>query len=252
MILCRSGELIQVLVNLINNAADAVVHQKNAWVCIDATFSGNSVCKIRVTDSGEGIPDGLRSKVLLPYFTTKSKGKGTGLGLSISKTIVEAHSGRLYVAEGTENTQFVVELPLDPQVQKKTILLVDDEEDILMALTEFFRGEDCLVFAARNAQEAIDILVRKPIDTIVTDINMPGVSGLALAEEVYEMSKSWVTKPKVIFMTGEMSLSIPTKIKKELGSNVFYKPFDFKELRLLALDKSSPENVVNSKVTVAL
>jgi signal transduction histidine kinase len=70
-----------------------------------------NICKISVTDSGEGIGPEVLEKIMMPFFTTKEVGKGTGLGLSISKGIIEDHKGKLYYDPTNPNTSFVIELP---------------------------------------------------------------------------------------------------------------------------------------------
>lgn len=108
---CRPTEIAQVLLNLLQNAYDAVVETKNGWVELEAMeLSGRVVFK--VTDSGTGIDAPVVSRMMDPFFTTKEVGKGTGLGLSLSKGIVESHGGSLQYLDGLPNTTFVVSLPI--------------------------------------------------------------------------------------------------------------------------------------------
>lgn len=103
--------LSQVIINLINNSADAAeVNDDNKWVELKIEEDGNEVV-ISVTDSGTGIPEDVQKKMLVPFFTTKPIGKGTGLGLSISATIVEEHGGKLIYNKDCPNTQFIIRLP---------------------------------------------------------------------------------------------------------------------------------------------
>lgn len=96
----------QVLLCLLTNAAEAA---PSGEVVLDATASGNSV-EIDVVDSGPGVPLALRERIFEPFFTTRSR--GTGLGLAIAKQIVEAHGGRLTVADGERGgARFAVTLP---------------------------------------------------------------------------------------------------------------------------------------------
>ncbi len=110
-VLGHSSQLMQVLLNLLNNAFDAVFPLENKWVEIKAYTTENSVI-IKVVDSGEGIADHLLPKIMQPFFTTKESGKGTGLGLSISHGIITDHNGQLYYQKNSSNTCFVIELPL--------------------------------------------------------------------------------------------------------------------------------------------
>lgn len=106
---CQEVQIAQVLLNLLNNAHDAVCTSSERWVEIGGSLN-QGVWKILVTDSGAGIPKAIAKKIMLPFFTTKTRGYGTGLGLSISKSIVEQHGGRLWLNENSSHTQFVVEL----------------------------------------------------------------------------------------------------------------------------------------------
>jgi PAS domain S-box-containing protein len=115
---CRPTEISQVLLNLLNNAVDAVQALPEKWVELQVKNAGNEV-EISVTDSGTGIPTKIRDKVGQPFFTTKTVGQGTGLGLSISRGIVEAHGGSLYLDPDCEHTRFVVTLPKAVAVKKE-------------------------------------------------------------------------------------------------------------------------------------
>lgn len=110
-IMCRSVEISQVILNLVNNSFDAIVNLDEKWVEIKAIESGSNI-QIIVTDSGSGIAQAILGKLMQPFFTTKEVGKGTGLGLSISKRIIERHNGSLYYNTDSKNTCFIVELPI--------------------------------------------------------------------------------------------------------------------------------------------
>ncbi len=113
LIQCRPGQISQVLINLINNSADAIENRTDKWIKINAVVVEEKV-RISVTDSGEGIPPAILAKLMEPFFTTKPVGKGTGLGLSISRGILEGHNGRLEYDNTSPNTSFFLELPLSP------------------------------------------------------------------------------------------------------------------------------------------
>lgn len=107
---CHPTQISQVLFNLISNAYDAVAELPEKWIQIDALKHPNFF-EIFVTDSGNGIPEELRSKILMPFFTTKEVGQGTGLGLSASKGIIDQHNGVLKIDPTCANTRFVILLP---------------------------------------------------------------------------------------------------------------------------------------------
>lgn len=116
-IACRSVQLSQVLLNLLNNSFDAVVHRPEKWIRIECSWNGTTSCVLAVTDSGPGIDPSIVDKMMRPFFTTKPVGHGTGLGLSISRGIIEDHGGYLNYDENCRNTRFTVTLPTN-QVRK--------------------------------------------------------------------------------------------------------------------------------------
>lgn len=104
----REVQVSQVLLNLLNNAFDALNESKmKGWVEIEIHDSEQNF-EIHVVDSGPGVPKGLEWKIMQPFFTTKGVGKGTGLGLSISRSIMEAHQGQLLLDTNSQNTRFVL------------------------------------------------------------------------------------------------------------------------------------------------
>lgn len=107
---CRSVQISQVLLNLLNNAYDAVEELPERWIRIETRDAGETI-EIAVTDSGTGIPLPFREKLMRPFFTTKEIGKGTGMGLSISRGIVESHGGTLIYDEHHPHTRFLASLP---------------------------------------------------------------------------------------------------------------------------------------------
>ena len=115
-IFCRPTEVCQVLVNLLNNAYDAVEGKSGAWTRVDLEKRKDKAV-ISVTDSGPGVPLLIRSRILEPFFTTKEVGKGLGLGLSISKSLVSGHQGELWLDEASPNTRFAFTVPLAEENQ---------------------------------------------------------------------------------------------------------------------------------------
>src|SRR6184192_847363 len=108
--------LQQMVLNLLNNAAQAVADNKpgqRRLICINTSFDHR--VRMRVSDSGPGIPDEVMPQLFTPFFTTKEPGQGTGLGLSITYSIVEAHGGRISVERPPDGgAAFLVDLPPAP------------------------------------------------------------------------------------------------------------------------------------------
>ena len=106
-IYCNEVEMEQVMVNLINNAIDAVKSQPEKWVKTKIYEEGDTLV-MRVMDSGPGIPMELQSKLFDPFFTTKKVGEGTGLGLSIAKGILDEHHATIGVVNDSPHTCFEI------------------------------------------------------------------------------------------------------------------------------------------------
>ncbi|HNR35616.1 MAG TPA: HAMP domain-containing sensor histidine kinase, partial [Candidatus Hydrogenedentes bacterium] len=107
---CRSAQLGQVLLNLINNAYDAVKELPEKWIRLDVEDEGTTI-RFAITDSGHGLGRDLQEMAFVPFFTTKQTIGGIGLGLSISRRMVENHHGDLFLDAASSNTRFVVRLP---------------------------------------------------------------------------------------------------------------------------------------------
>ena len=107
---CRSSQILQVLLNLLNNAYDAVKELEEPWVKIDVVERGDLI-DIVVSDSGGPIPPHVAEKLMTPFFTTKPPGEGTGLGLSISNALAQQHNGDLSLDSSAARTRFVLSLP---------------------------------------------------------------------------------------------------------------------------------------------
>lgn len=112
-IICRPGQISQVLLNLLNNANDAVENLPEKWIRLSFSIQTNNLIQIFVTDSGPGISEEVAERIMEPFFTTKEVRKGTGLGLSIAKNIIDAHGGRLWLDLDYPHTRFVIELRLE-------------------------------------------------------------------------------------------------------------------------------------------
>lgn len=110
-ILCSPVQISQSLLNLLNNAFDAVLESDAPrWIALRFIRNEGRI-RILVLDSGPGVPASLIDKIMMPFYTTKEVGKGTGLGLSIAKTLVEANQGQLRVETNYGHTCFSMEFP---------------------------------------------------------------------------------------------------------------------------------------------
>ena len=113
---CAAPLLTQVLVNLLENAAQAA--GPGGWVTIGTTNENEDRVCIEVSDSGPGVPLALQERIFEPFFTTKPPGQGTGLGLSTARDLVQRHGGTLELRSRDARTVFVIDLPLSPEVRR--------------------------------------------------------------------------------------------------------------------------------------
>jgi PAS domain S-box-containing protein len=102
---CRSHQIVQILVNLLNNAYDALENLPEKWIRLYACEKNGQIL-ISITDSGLGIPPQILNKIFIPFFSTKKLQYGTGLGLSVSKSIMRQHKGDLIYDSHSPNTCF--------------------------------------------------------------------------------------------------------------------------------------------------
>ena len=116
----ESGQIHQVLVNLIDNALDAVKTVADPVVTVTTRAQGDEAV-IEVADNGAGIAEGVADKIFEPFFTTKPVGEGTGLGLWISYAIAREHGGSLTARNrvGTRGAVFALHLPRRPAGARK-------------------------------------------------------------------------------------------------------------------------------------
>jgi two-component system cell cycle sensor histidine kinase/response regulator CckA len=249
--LADPGQIEQVLMNLVLNACDAMpaggrVSVETSDIELDqavnpADLPRGQFVALSVTDTGTGISEQVRAHLFEPFFTTKEVGKGSGLGLASVQGIVRQSGGGIAVrtGEGLGST-FVVYLPratekrVDlPEVaepaarmlQLETVLVVDDEDDVRRLLVDVLRLGAYVVLEARDGEHALEIAQRHggPIDLLVSDIVMPRLTGLELADRL----RSRHPELKVLFMSGYAERESERDRLRELSPNEQYiqKPF---------------------------
>lgn len=120
----RSTQISQILVNLLNNAFDAVQSLPNPWIELNVAFIDGEGVQFTVTDCGSGIPKELADKIMQPFFSTKEVGKGAGLGLPVSESMAKDHGGDLVLDRENVHTKFVLTLPIRQTLPNKKNVLV--------------------------------------------------------------------------------------------------------------------------------
>jgi PAS domain S-box-containing protein len=242
-------QLQQVLLNLINNAEDAMSEQGGGTLSITTEQAGGFV-RLIVEDTGKGIPPELLPHIFDPFFTTKPVGKGTGLGLAIVYGIVTGHGGRIWAENKPEGgAKFVVELPVALQaeiqsqtltekrkeqgepVAKRRILVIDDEPSIVAVLKAMLSRDGHKVETVNDGAEAKRLLRERDYDVVLCDLKMPKVDGAQLFRWLKETKPSLASR--FIVMTGDFLSPTTQKALQEWGVPVLHKPFRMDELKAL-------------------
>lgn len=242
-VIADRSQVEQVLLNLVLNSWDSLEGFGEIKVSTSTTASDSEPARIELTvsDSGEGMSEEVRRRAFDPFFTTKPV--GTGLGLPTVLAIAEGAGGSMsLVSEPGEGTDVTVWLPLaesidssheeaqsppkepvvDP-VDRLNVLVVDDEPEVRRVIAEMLTKGGYDVMTAHDAESVIAIMAGtdEPLDILVTDVRMPGVSGYelaaALAGEHPEMG--------VVFVSAYPEVDDPAK--PEAGSRAVFlqKPF---------------------------
>jgi PAS domain S-box-containing protein len=128
LVTCHGGQVNQVVLNLVVNAAHAIADKNKALgtpepglITVTTRIEGGFAV-ISIGDTGGGIPEAIRKRIFEPFFTTKEVGRGTGQGLSIAHNVIKAHGGKLdFVTELGKGTTFNVRLPLGDSEQESAV-----------------------------------------------------------------------------------------------------------------------------------
>lgn len=227
-VLADPHQLEQVLMNLVLNARDSMPSGGSLlietggveWDDRDAEshpeMRAGRYAMLAVSDSGEGMDEETRRRIFEPFFTTKEVGKGTGLGLSMVQGIVTQSGGHIEVSsEPGRGSTFKIFLPIAaertviaavtaestlPRRGKETVLVVEDQAAVCDFATHVLTAYGYHVISAANGASALTLCEQERgcIDLILTDLVMPEIGGLALANQV---KQSWPGM-KILFMSG--------------------------------------------------
>lgn len=248
-LLADPHQIQQVFLNIVNNARQAIeAYRPNGSIRITSSVTGQRV-QIRFQDDGPGISEENLAKIFNPFFTTKPVGKGTGLGLSLSYGIIQEHGGSITAQSKVgRGTTFIIELPVTaeaeacarqaaaepppapiPKGNGKSILIVDDEEDILDLISQTLAMQGYKTETAMDGAAALEHLSRNRYDLIITDWKMPGVSGQQLYQRLLEIDPA--STKRLIFMTGDVLSEKTEKFLVEQGKVCLTKPFNLTDFK---------------------
>jgi PAS domain S-box-containing protein len=257
------GQLDQILVNLVVNARDAMpeggrVMIASGNVTFDEPYAlehfdvqpGHYVM-LAVSDTGTGIDRETRAHIFEPFFTTKQPGKGTGLGLATIYGIVRQAGGHIWLySEPGQGTTFKLYLPrVDAPATDEaaparggraslgTVLVVEDEAAVRDMTIQVLKRAGWTVVAVASGNEALTLVDTRaqPFDAIVSDVVMPGMSGIELAERALDRDPAM----RIVLLSGYTAETLDLERVMEQGVRFVSKPLSSRQL-LAALAEAAP------------
>jgi len=253
LIKADSGQIDQIILNLIVNARDAMPHggkllieTANFQMNGDYAVSQLNVKKGRytllvITDNGIGMDKKILSKIFEPFFTTKEQGKGTGLGLSTVYGIVKQSHGYIWAySELNVGTTFKIYLPqvihddgratISKSIKEEnlqgteTILIVEDENSVRQLAVEILEQNGYNLIPAENGVQCLELIAeyKRPIHLLLTDVIMPQMGGKEVAEQVQTL----LPNIKTIFISGYTDEAITRYGVLPKGVIFLQKPFE--------------------------
>lgn len=260
-ILADASQVEQVVVNLVANARDAMPEGGTIELAVTPTIDArpphdalgaspdgaapDAWAVLTVRDRGVGMSPEVRQRLFEPFFTTKPVDRGTGLGLSVCHGIVAQHGGAIAIDSAPERGTTVTvwwplahasALPVPDTVPRpapapdgrSTLLLVDDNAGVRESARRVLEIAGYHVVEAADGPEALAALDDRgrDVDVVITDVVMPGMSGVELAEAVLRRPEA----PPVLFMTGHLGDVASDGPPLETRGPVLRKPFTPQEL----------------------
>ncbi|MBU1055732.1 MAG: response regulator [Proteobacteria bacterium] len=246
-----TGQIEQVIMNLIVNARDAMpeggkITLETENVDIDEKYADThtsvipgSYVMLSISDTGIGMSDETRIRIFDPFYTTKDKGKGTGLGLSTVYGIIKQSKGNIWVySEPGKGCTFKIYLPqvekpipkaelmpksIDTLIGSETILVAEDDEMVRNFIVRALQGYGYKVLTAASGEEAIEISLayKNTIHLLLTDVIMPGINSRDMEESI----KTSRPKIKVLYMSGYTDNTIVHYGVLDPGKEFIAKPF---------------------------
>ena len=246
------SEIEQIVINLVVNASDAMEGSGSISVAADLELRAVPGVVLTVADDGPGMPEDVLARCLEPFFTTKRRGAGSGLGLSTVYGLVKERGGDMHIdSKPGAGTSFQIWLPLcdapvlaEPQDDQPLevwpagrrisgrILFVEDDDDLRQMGHRTLITTGVEIVLAPSAEDALTTLaLQGPFDAMVTDIMLPGLSGVELATATRESHPHM----PVMFMTGYTG-TLPADVQPPADAPLLRKPYKPDALRLRVAD----------------
>jgi len=197
----------------------------------------NNFVVIKIADSGPGIPAEIRTRIFEPFFTTKRPGSGTGIGLAFCHRVIETHGGVIRAeSRPGEGASFFIRLLASGNAAERAgsgdassedrdrlnILIVEDEADVAELMAEILRNDGHQVVSADNGAQALRLIGQHAFSIVLSDINMPGLDGGMLIDELKRHHPALVER--TAFVTGDTMGRRASNILKSAARPYLVKP----------------------------
>lgn len=252
------GQLQQVLLNLLQNAQQAILQSGQG--CLIGVRTGSASAgraRLEVWDDGPGVPGAIQARIFDPFFTTKPPDVGTGLGLAIVLGFVRQHGGTVHVLSPPKGgTRFLVELPaavlakeespaaaallrLAPAVgpgengipresRSPRVLVLEDEPTVGGLIADVLRDEGMRVDVLRDGESALELAEQEDYDLVICDLKMPGMDGQKFFQSL-GMRRNPL-QGRVLFVTGDVVAPRTQEFLERHRLPYVAKPFRVEEL----------------------
>jgi signal transduction histidine kinase/AmiR/NasT family two-component response regulator len=255
------GQLQQVLMNLLQNAQQAIEQSgTGSAIGVRTALAAGGRVRLQVWDDGPGIPGAIHARIFDPFFTTKPPGVGTGLGLAIVLGFVRQHGGTVALASPPHGgARFTVELPAAPETEPQSgkesaelapvelarpaeaaaleqmplasaprVLVVEDEPTVASLIADLLRDEGMRVDVLLDGRQALQQAERESYDLAICDVKMPGMDGQRFYQILVQRQNP--LREHVLFVTGDMLAPRTQEFLERHHLAHVAKPFRMEEL----------------------
>jgi PAS domain S-box-containing protein len=226
---CDAEKVERVVLNLVGNATKFTPEGGSVCVKVGEEPDHPGFVRVTVDDDGIGIPKEAVGRVTERYFTVGDQPSGSGLGLAISKEIVAMHNGELSVESPVPGTERGSRISFTlPIAEPPTVLIVDDDADVLRSLDEQIVEHGYRVLAARTGSEALSLVENESPDIIILDLVLPDIPGSEIILRL--KADSATVRIPILVLTGAHLDSAQGKVLRNFGIPALSKPWDEAEL----------------------